>query len=64
MQADIEHALVGVTQVSDKGQVLALTVDKDSHILTIEEIGQVSIEDCREMYTVSTAALQTSSGSC
>ena len=64
MQADIEHALVGVTQVSDKGQVLILTVDKCSHILTIEEIGQVSMEDCREMYTVSTAVLQTSSGSC
>ena len=57
VQADIQHALVGVTNTSEQGQVLTLTVDDIPHILTIEEIGQVSLEDCQEMYTVSTEHL-------
>ncbi len=56
LQADVEQALVGVTSVSDRGQVLTLTVDEIRHVLTVEEIGQVSMSDCCEMYTVSIPA--------
>ncbi|KAL0026893.1 hypothetical protein WJX77_009653 [Trebouxia sp. C0004] len=52
LQADVERTLAGVTSSSDRGQVLTLTVDEIRHVLTVEEIGQVSMSDCREMYTM------------
>ena len=43
---------MGITSQSEQGQVVTLTVDSQVHVMTVEEIGKVSLSDCCEFYAV------------